>query len=85
VGSDFPAFAAGGIPIGGIFGGAQGIKTSEQAARFGGTSGVAYDPCYHLACDTFANASLEALDQHADAAAFAILSYSMGTETVNGQ
>ncbi len=30
-------------------------KTAEEAALFGGTAGVAYDICYHQACDTIAN------------------------------
>ena len=29
-----------------------GIKTPEQAAVYGGTAGLAYDQCYHQACDT---------------------------------
>jgi hypothetical protein len=73
-----------GIPIGGLFTGAEGIKTAEQAVVYGGTAGIQYDPCYHLACDTFDNVSLEALDQNADAAAMAILTYAMNTETING-
>ena len=52
---------------------------------YGGTAGDQYDPCYHTACDTFANVSLTALDQNSDAAAFAILTYAMNTESVNGQ
>ncbi|MFP3915769.1 MAG: M28 family peptidase [Actinomycetota bacterium] len=82
--SDHFAFAAFGIPIGGLFTGAEVIKTPEQAAIYGGIAGAQFDPCYHLACDTFDNISLEALDQMSDAAAFAILTYSMNTESVNG-
>ena len=43
-----------------------------------------YDPCYHQACDTFANNSDEVLDLNSDAIAFATLKYAMSTETVNG-
>ena len=53
--SDYGPFIAVGIPAGGIFTGAEGIKTAEEAALFGGTAGVAYDICYHQACDTLAN------------------------------
>ena len=53
--SDYDAFINAGIPAGGLFTGAEGIKTAEQAAIYGGTAGVAYDPCYHQACDTYAN------------------------------
>jgi Zn-dependent M28 family amino/carboxypeptidase len=83
--SDHFAFAFFGVPIGGLFTGAEVVKTPEQAEIYGGTAGDQYDPCYHLACDTFANYSREALDQMSDAAALAILNYSMNTESVNGE
>jgi hypothetical protein len=38
---------------------------------YGGVAGLAYDPCYHQACDTFFNLSYPALDQMSDAAAHA--------------
>lgn len=71
------AFSALGVPVGGLFAGASEIKTEEEAAIYGGTAGEQYDPCYHLACDTFDNVSLEVLDQMSDAAAYAIISYAM--------
>ena len=49
--SDYGPFIAVGIPAGGLFTGAEGVKTPAQAARFGGLAGVAFDPCYHQACD----------------------------------
>jgi len=47
--SDYgPFIAAGvGIPAGGLFTGAEGIKTEEEQGVFGGEAGVAYDHCYH--------------------------------------
>ena len=74
--SDYGPFIAVGIPAGGLFTGAEGVKTAAQAATYGGTAGQQYDPCYHLACDTFANNSDTALDQMSDAAAHAVLLYS---------
>jgi Zn-dependent M28 family amino/carboxypeptidase len=71
--SDYGPFIAVGIPAGGLFTGAEGIKTAEQAAVYGGTAGVAFDPCYHQACDTYANNSDAGLDQMSDAAAHAVL------------
>ncbi len=53
--SDYGPFIAKGIPAGGLFTGAEGIKTAAQAATYGGTADIAYDPCYHAACDTYAN------------------------------
>jgi Zn-dependent M28 family amino/carboxypeptidase len=82
--SDYGPFIAAGIPSGGLFTGAEGIKTAAEAAVFGGTAGVAYDPCYHQACDTFANNNNFALDVNSDAVAYAVLQYAMNTEDVNG-
>jgi len=41
------------VPAGGLFSGAEGVKTEEEAATYGGAAGSWYDPCYHQACDTF--------------------------------
>ncbi|SHN24550.1 M28 family peptidase [Cryptosporangium aurantiacum] len=51
--SDYGPFIAKGvgIPAGGIDTGAEGIKSRSAAEKFGGVPGVAYDPCYHQACD----------------------------------
>jgi Zn-dependent M28 family amino/carboxypeptidase len=73
--SDYRAFILNGIPSGGLFTGAEGIKTPEEAALYGGTAGTAYDPCYHALCDTIDNGSLEALDQNSDAIANAVMTY----------
>ena len=82
--SDYGPFIEVGIPAGGLFTGAEGIKTEEQAAIYGGTAGDQYDPCYHLACDTFNNISLEVLDQNSDAIAHAVMTFAMTTSAVNG-
>jgi Zn-dependent M28 family amino/carboxypeptidase len=82
--SDYGPFIAEGvdIPAGGLFTGAEGRKTAEQQAIYGGTVGEQYDPCYHAACDTFSNNSNEVLDLNADAIAFATLTYAMDTSSV---
>jgi Zn-dependent M28 family amino/carboxypeptidase len=82
--SDYQAFILSDIPAGGLFTGAEGVKTPEQAAIWGGTAGAQYDPCYHLACDTYANNSDHALDVNSDAIAFAVMTYMYSTETING-
>jgi Zn-dependent M28 family amino/carboxypeptidase len=82
--SDYQAFINNGIPSSGLFTGAEEIKTAEQAAIWGGTAGVAYDPCYHQACDTYANNDEHALEVNTDAVAFAVFTYAHSTETVNG-
>ncbi len=71
--SDYGPFIAVGIPAGGLFTGAEGIKTAEQAAVYGGTAGIAYDPNYHQAGDTINNLSTKALSEMSDGAADATL------------
>lgn len=70
---DYAAFAQAGIPVGGIFSGSAGIKTAAEQAEFGGTAGIAYDPCSQAACDTYANVSEAGLDEMSDAAAHVTL------------
>ncbi len=82
--SDYGPFIAVGIPSGGLFTGAEGIKTAEQAAKWGGTADVAYDPCYHQACDNLGNVNRVALDRNLDAIAWAVGVYAYSTEDVNG-
>jgi Zn-dependent M28 family amino/carboxypeptidase len=93
--SDYGPFIAVGIPAGGLFTGAEGIKTADEVALWGGIAGAQYDPCYHLACDTFAGTGsgpgstppgrgLIALDINSDAIAYAVLQYAMSTSDING-
>lgn len=73
--SDYQAFALAGIPVGGSFTGAEGVKTKEEAKLFGGKEGVAYDSCYHQKCDNLDNINLEALEINTDAIAYMALTY----------
>ncbi len=82
--SDYQAFIDAGIPSGGLFTGAEEVKTEEQEAIWGGTAGEPFDPCYHIACDTFDNVDLHALDVNSDLIAFAQLTFAYSTEAVNG-
>lgn len=77
--SDYAAFAAAGVPVGGLFSGAERRKTQNEAVRYGGTEGQPLDRCYHQACDTLSNISDIALDQLGDAAADAVLRLLMGS------
>ena len=70
--SDYASFTAVGIPAGGLFTGAEGIKTEEQEDIYGGQAGIAYDPCYHQACDTIDNVSRRAVNQMSNAVADAV-------------
>ncbi|GAA4975561.1 aminopeptidase Y [Nonomuraea thailandensis] len=80
--SDYGPFIAVGIPSGGIFTGAEGIKTPEEAALFGGTAGVAYDVCYHQACDTLANVNATALDVDSDAIADSVARFAFNLRAI---
>ena len=84
--SDYQAFIASpnNIPAGGLFTGAEVRKTAEQQSIWGGTTGAQFDPCYHAACDTFANNNDHALATNADLIGFAVLTYAYSTESVNG-
>ncbi|MBX6386542.1 MAG: M28 family peptidase, partial [Microbispora sp.] len=78
--SDYGPFIEAGIPAGGTFTGAEGIKTPEEQAKFGGTAGRAYDPCYHQACDTLANINDKALALNTGAIATAAAVYAFSRD-----
>jgi Zn-dependent M28 family amino/carboxypeptidase len=93
--SDYGPFIAVGIPAGGLFSGAEGLKTPAEVATYGGIAGAQYDPCYHAACDTFAGTGdgagatppgrgLISLDQLSDGTADAVLAFAMTTSAVPG-
>ncbi|MFJ6937345.1 M28 family metallopeptidase [Streptomyces sp. NPDC101132] len=73
--SDYGPFIEVGIPSGGTFTGAEGIKTEAQAAKFGGQAGVAYDVNYHAPGDDINNINLKAFDVNIDVIADAVGHY----------
>ncbi|MDH2428300.1 M28 family peptidase [Sphaerisporangium sp. TRM90804] len=79
--SDDASFRNAGIATSGVAAGASATKTSAQAAKWGGTAGRAYDPCYHRACDTTSNIGDTVLDRSGDALAYAIWTQAVGTPT----
>ncbi|MEU1125550.1 M28 family metallopeptidase [Streptomyces sp. NPDC005899] len=79
--SDHAPFKNAGVPVGGLFSGADYTKTSAQAQKWGGTAGQAFDRCYHSSCDTTANINDTALDRNSDAVAHAVWTLSAGTGT----
>lgn len=83
--SDYAQFFDDGIAFGGLFTGAEDIKSVEQAQRYGGTAGLAYDPCYHSECDDLTNISSEALELHGDALAFTTSWLSLSTKVIDDQ
>jgi Zn-dependent M28 family amino/carboxypeptidase len=80
--SDYGPFIAAGIPAGGLFTGAEEVKTPEQAQRWGGTAGQPYDRCYHQACDRLDGIDRTALDRNTDAVAGTIGRFALSTEGV---
>jgi aminopeptidase S len=70
--SDHAPFKNAGVPVGGLFSGADYIKTAAQATKWGGTSGQAFDRCYHRSCDTASNINDTALNRNSDAIAYAV-------------
>ncbi|KOU32155.1 Leupeptin-inactivating enzyme 1 [Streptomyces sp. WM6372] len=83
--SDHAPFKSAGIPVGGLFSGADYTKTAAQAQKWGGTSGQAFDRCYHASCDTSANINDTALDRNSDAIAYAIWNLGAATPVPPGQ
>ncbi|MFJ4843644.1 M28 family metallopeptidase [Streptomyces sp. NPDC088746] len=79
--SDHAPFKNAGVPVGGLFSGADYTKTSAQAQKWGGTAGQSFDRCYHSSCDTTANINDTALDRNSDAVAHAVWTLSAGTVT----
>jgi Zn-dependent M28 family amino/carboxypeptidase len=82
--SDYGPFIDAGIPAGGLFSGAEGVKTARQQRIYGGTAGEPYDPCYHLPCDDMTNLSIKSLNQMSDAVAHATLTYANDEEIFVG-
>jgi Zn-dependent M28 family amino/carboxypeptidase len=80
--SDYVAFTDAGIPAGGIFTGAEGIKTEAEARIYGGTAGQPYDACYHQACDTTANINNTVLDQFSDSVANSVVVFAQRSQPV---
>ncbi|HCG55951.1 MULTISPECIES: M20/M25/M40 family metallo-hydrolase [Brevibacterium] len=70
--SDYQAFIDNGIPSSGLFSGADGTKTQEEADMFGGTVGDKHDTNYHQPTDTIENVSQESLDIFSPAIAYAV-------------
>ncbi|KAF9525100.1 hypothetical protein CPB83DRAFT_796782 [Crepidotus variabilis] len=80
--SDYGPFLTGGIPAGGMNTGAEGIKTEEQVALWGGQAGVAYDKCYHQACDGIDNLAVDAFERNAKGIAYAVATYARSIDNI---
>ncbi|WP_242623456.1 M20/M25/M40 family metallo-hydrolase [Pseudonocardia sediminis] len=64
VGDDESPFVEAGIPSGGAENGDSGTKSEDQARRWGGQPGLAFDRCYHAACDRLDNVNTVVLNNY---------------------
>ena len=82
--SDYQAFMTAGIPVGGLFSGAEEKKSAEQARLWGGEAGGQFDPHYHQKSDTLDNINRIALGINGHGVAYAVGLYSQDIGGRNG-
>ncbi|WP_446725101.1 M28 family peptidase [Nocardiopsis sp. N85] len=82
--SDYRAFMEAGIPSGGLFSGADGVKSEEQVEWYGGTAGEQFDPYYHTPDDTLENVNWDSVAELAAAGAHGVEFLAASTLPVNG-
>ncbi|KAF2181525.1 leupeptin-inactivating enzyme 1 precursor [Zopfia rhizophila CBS 207.26] len=80
--SDYGPFLEAGIAAGGIAGGAEGIKTEEEQAMFGGAAGIPYDVNYHQDGDTTNNLNYECWIEMTRAIAHMTATYARSFESL---
>jgi carboxypeptidase Q len=78
--SDYGPFLEAGVPCGGLFTGAEGIKTEEEAAIFGGEAGEWYDVNYHGPGDNVKNLNMGAFLHNTKAIVHAVATYGVSWE-----
>jgi Zn-dependent M28 family amino/carboxypeptidase len=82
--SDHDGFTRAGIPVGGIFSGAEGKMTAEQARLWSGTADQPYDPNYHQKTDTLDHIDRSALGINGGGIAYAVALYAQDLSGRNG-
>ncbi|CAF1281330.1 unnamed protein product [Rotaria sordida] len=78
--SDYGPFLAKGIVAGGLFSGADDMKSLDERNYYdkmlgqglGGIAGAIHDPCYHRACDSIQNINVFAFEKMVQAAAYVL-------------
>jgi Zn-dependent M28 family amino/carboxypeptidase len=73
--SDYGPFLDAGIPCSGLDTGADGIKTAEEAAIYGGVAGETYDQNYHSAKDNVSNLAKFPFEVNTKAIAHVVATY----------
>ncbi|HEX5254895.1 MAG TPA: M28 family metallopeptidase [Mycobacterium sp.] len=82
--SDYDGFTLAGIPAGGLFSGAEGKMSADQAKLWGGTADQPFDPNYHQKADTFDHVDRTALGINGGGVAYAIGLYAQDLGGHNG-
>ncbi len=75
--SDYGPFLEVGIPSGGLFTGAENLKTPAEAELFGGQAAVPYDMNYHRVGDVVGNLNEEAFVINSRAIAASVAKYGL--------
>jgi Zn-dependent M28 family amino/carboxypeptidase len=82
--SDYDGFTLAGIPAGGLFSGAEGKKSDDQAKLWGGTANEPFDPNYHKKTDTLDHIDRTSLGINGGGVAYAIALYAQDLGGRNG-
>jgi Zn-dependent M28 family amino/carboxypeptidase len=82
--SDYDGFTLAGIPAGGLFSGAEGKKSDEQAKLWGGTANEPFDPNYHTKTDTVDHIDRTSLGINGGGVAYAVALYAQDLSGRNG-
>lgn len=82
--SDYDGFTLAGIPAGGLFSGAEGKMSADQAKLWGGAADQPFDPNYHQKGDTLDHIDRTALGINGGGVAYALGLYAQNISGHNG-
>lgn len=82
--SDYDGFTLAGVPAGGLFSGAEGKMSGDQAKLWGGVADQPFDPNYHQKTDTLDHIDRTALGINGGGVAYAIGWYAQDLGGHNG-
>lgn len=82
--SDYDGFTLAGIPVGGLFSGAEEKMSPEQAKLWGGTAEAPFDPNYHKPTDTLDHVDRDAQLINGRGVAYGVGVYAQGLDGRNG-
>ncbi|MGD1280871.1 M28 family metallopeptidase [Mycobacterium seoulense] len=82
--SDYDGFTLAGVPAGGLFSGAEGKMSADQAKLWGGAADQPFDPNYHQKTDTLDRIDRTALGVNGGGVAYAVGLYAQDVGGHNG-